>query len=69
MLIFLAMGQSISPESIASGILLSAGIIYLFRLSFVLWGRGRVALALAAGLPAGLFGFGLIMAGLGFGTF
>lgn len=63
------MNMIISPEVIASGILLATAIIYLFRLSFSLWARGNRALAIAAGLPAGLFGFGLIMAGLGFGAF
>lgn len=63
------MGTATSPEAIASGILLAAGIIYLFRLSFALWARGHTALAMAAGIPAGIFGCSLILAGMGFGTF
>lgn len=63
------MSQTLTPEAIASGILMAAAVIYLFRLSFALWGRGKTGLALLAGIPASLYGFGLIMAGLGFGAF
>jgi hypothetical protein len=63
------MSQNISPELIASGTLLAAAIIYLVRLSFSLWGRGKVALSLIVGLPASLYGLGLLAAGLGFGSF
>ncbi|MDC0657042.1 hypothetical protein N6L27_03430 [Leisingera sp. SS27] len=62
------MNQTLTPEIIASGILMAAAVIYLFRLSFALWGRGKTGLALLTGIPAGLYGFGLIMAGLGFGA-
>lgn len=53
----------------ASGVLLAAGILFCFRMSFVFWGKNRRALALLIGIPAGLYGFGLLAAGFGFGTF
>lgn len=63
------MQSATTPEAIASGILLAAAVIFLFRLSFRLWSDGRHGIAMVVGLPPALLGFGLIMAGLGFGTF
>lgn len=63
------MESTVTPELIASGTLLAAAIIYAFRLSFSLWSRERRWLAAAIGIPAALYGGGLLVASFGFGVF
>jgi len=63
------MENAVSTELVASGVLIAAGLIFLFRMSFVLWARGYRFPALLLGTPCFLYAFGLVAAGLGFGHF
>jgi hypothetical protein len=54
------MESQVSAELVASGVLLAAAILFCFRMAFTFWAKGKTFLALLLGVPAGLYGFGLL---------